>query len=195
MKLPDDILDSDIIRLIQEGNKKAFQKVFEEYSPKIYHFSLSYLNNVVDAEELVQDVFLKLWDKRETLDHSKNLKAYIYKIAINTIYDVIRRRNVENAFKDFANSSYETSSNNTWHTIIYEEMQEKLDLLISQFPEQRRKIYKLSKEKGLSNDEIALKLKISKRTVENQLYRAISLLKQHFKNESLAAILFFYLFH
>lgn len=188
-------VSEDIIRLIKSGNKEAFQKVFEEYAPKIYHFSLSYLNNIVEAEELVQDVFLKLWEKRETLDHTKNLKAYIYKVAINTIYDVIRRRNVENAFKDFANSSYETSSNNTWHTIIYEEMQEKLDLLVKQFPEQRRKIYKLSKEKGLSNDEIALKLKISKRTVENQLYRAISFLKQHFKNESLAALLFFYLFH
>ncbi len=195
MKLPEDIIDADVILLIKKGDKAAFQKVFEEYAPKIYNFSFSYLNNIIEAEELVQDVFLKLWDKRETLDHSKNLKAYIYKVAINTIYDVIRRRNVENAFKDFANSTYDTSSNNTWHTIIYDEMQEKLDLLVNQFPEQRKKIYKLSKEKGLSNDEIALKLKISKRTVENQLYRAISFLKQHFKNESLAAILFFYLFH
>lgn len=195
MKLPENINDADIIRLIKQGNKEVFERIFEEYAPKIYHFSLSYLNNVVEAEELVQDVFLKLWDKRETLDHTKNLKAYIYKVAINTIYDVLRRRNVENAFKDFANSSYETSSDNTWHTIIYEEMQAKLDLLVNQFPEQRKKIYKLSKEKGLSNDEIALKLKISKRTVENQLYRAISFLKQHFKEESLAALLFIYLFH
>ncbi|MDX2432500.1 MAG: RNA polymerase sigma-70 factor [Bacteroides sp.] len=195
MKLPENIIDADIIRLIKQGNKEVFERIFEEYSPKIYHFSLSYLNNTVEAEELVQDVFLKLWDKRETLDHTKNLKAYIYKVAINTIYDVLRRRNVENAFKDFANSSYETSSDNTWHTIIYEEMQAKLDLLVNQFPEQRKKIYKLSKEKGLSNDEIALKLKISKRTVENQLYRAISFLKQHFKEESLAALFFIYLFH
>lgn len=194
MKEAEDKIDADVILLIKKGDKAAFQKVFEEYAPKIYNFSFSYLNNIIEAEELVQDVFLKLWDKRETLDQSKNLKAYIYKVAVNTIYDVIRRRNVENSFKDFATSTYDTSSNSTWHTVIYDEMKEKLDLLVSQFPEQRKKIYKLSKEKGLSNDEIALKLKISKRTVENQLYRAISFLKEHFKNETLAVMLFIYLF-
>ena len=72
-------------------------------------------------------------------------------------------------------------------------MQTTLNELVTKMPEQRQKIFRLSKIKGLSNDEIAHKLDLSKRTVENQLYRAIVFLKEHLKNESMFALLFFYL--
>ena len=65
---------------------------------------------LADAEELVQDVFLKVWEKREILDAAQNVKAYIFKIAINTIYDFIRRKNIESAFNDFARENYERNS-------------------------------------------------------------------------------------
>ena len=74
-------------------------------------------------------------------------------------------------------------------------MQTTLNELVAQMPEQRRRVFYLSKRKGLTNDEIAHKLDLSKRTVENQLYRAISFLKEHIKNESIVALLFFYLFY
>lgn len=185
--------DIDLVYHIKHGEKKAYQELFEKYAPKIYHFSFSYLKNKLDAEELVQDVFLKVWEKRETLDTSQNIKAYIFKIAINTIYDFIRRKNIENAFQDFAATNFDTKSNNTWHAIIYNEILGKLNRLVEQFPEQQQKIYKLSKEEGFSNHEIAQKLNLSKRTVENQLYRATAFLKAHFQNESVVALLFFYL--
>lgn len=182
-------------KLIKEGNKSAYEKLFNEFAPKIYHFSLSYLHNTADAEELVQDVFLKIWDKRETLDQSGNLKAFIYKVAINTIYDFIRRKNVEHAFKDYVEAHATNSSSNTWHEVIYHEMQDRLNELIEQFPEQRKKIFKMSKQEGLTNDEIAGKLNLSKRTVENQLYRAVAYLKEHLKNEPFTFIVFLYLFY
>lgn len=185
--------DADLAHRIKFGNKEAYQELFERYAPKIYHFSLAYLKNDADAEELVQDVFLKVWEKREILDTAQNIKAYIFKIAINTIYDFIRRKNIEKAFNDFAKENYEINSNSTWNTIVFDEMQATLKELVSQMPEQRRKVYQLSKEKGLSNDEIAQKLELSKRTVENQLYRAVAFLKAQLKNDSVLALLFFYL--
>lgn len=194
LKYSKDIDEVHLILLIKQGSKEAFEGLYEKYADRIYHFTLSYLKNGPDAEELVQEVFLKIWEKRETLDQTKNIKAFVFKVAINTIYDVIRRRNIENAFKDFAALNYETESNSTWHTVIYEEMQAKMNRLVKQFPDQRRKIFRLSKEEGLSNEEIAVKLNLSKRTVENQLYRAVSILKEQFKNESLLALFFFYLF-
>jgi RNA polymerase sigma-70 factor (ECF subfamily) len=187
------INDTDLATLLKYGKKEAYQELFKRYAPKIYHFSLSYLNNETDAEELVQDVFLKVWKNREILDASQNIKAYIFKIAINTIYDFIRHKNIENAFNNFAKENYETSSNNTWDTIILKEMQTILKKLVSQMPEQRRKIFQLSKHVGLTNEEIAHKLGLSKRTVENQLYRAVAFLKEQLKNESAIALLFFYL--
>ena len=190
-----DITDADLAHRIKYGEKKAYQKLFERYAPKIHQFSLSYLKNEEDAEELVQDVFLKIWEKREILDASQNIKAYIFKIAVNTIYDFIRYKNIESAFSDFAKVNFNRSSNDTWDTVVFEEMKTTLNGLIAKMPEQRKRIFRLSKTKGLTNDEIAQKLNLSKRTVENQLYRAIIFLKEHLKNESLFAIFFFYLFY
>jgi RNA polymerase sigma-70 factor (ECF subfamily) len=191
----EDISDTDLVHHVRNGEKGAYQILFERYAPKIYSFAFSYLKNKADAEELVQDVFLKIWEKRETLDVSRNIKSFIFKIAVNTIYDFIRHKNIESVFKDFARENYEFHSNNTWDTVVFKEMQATLNQLVVKMPEQRKKIFQLSKIKGFTNDEIANKLGISKRTVENQLYRAVLYLKEHLKDESQYLILFFYLFY
>ncbi|MCE4563344.1 RNA polymerase sigma-70 factor [Maribellus sp. CM-23] len=188
-----EINDQELVLLIKRADKKAFQKLFEKYALRIYHFSFSYLKNENDAEELVQNVFLKIWDKREFIDTSQNIKAFIFKIAVNTIYDFIRHKNIEHAFQDYARLNYKTSDNFTWHSVIFEEMQGTLNNLVARLPDQQQTIFRLSKQEGLTNDEIAEKLNLSKRTVENHLYRALSFLKKHFKDESFLALLFFYL--
>ena len=185
------ICDADLAHKIKYGDKDSYREIFERYAPKIYYCSLSYLKNETDAEELVQSVFLKIWEKREILDASQNIKAYIFKIAINTIYDFIRCKNVEKAFNDFVRLNYDTQSNNTWDKVVFNDMVSNLNELVKQMPEQRRKVFRLSKRKGLTNDEIAKKLNISKRTVENQLYRAIAFLKEHFKKETMFILLLF----
>ena len=187
------INEKGLIDQIKEGKKHAFQKLYETYAPRLYKFAMAYLKNESEAEELVQNVFIKIWEKREDLDHSKNLKSYIYKLSINTIYVFIRKRNIENAFIDYAKNNYKEDDNNTWHTVILNEMQANLSKLVAKLPEQQRKIYHLSKEKGMTNDEIARELDLSKRTVENHLYRALTYLKENFKNDSFIALLFFYI--
>lgn len=193
MKSFENISDSDLAGKIKSGEKNAYQVLFERYAPRIYQFSFTYLKNQADAEELVQDVFLKIWEKRENIDQSKNLKAFIFKVAVNTIYDFIRHKNIENAFNDFVKLNSETGSNNTWHSVIYDDLFENLQKLVLQLPIQQQRIFKMSREEGLDNDEIAQKLNLSKRTVENHLYRALTFLKAHFKDQSFIGILFFYL--
>ncbi|MEZ5103445.1 MAG: RNA polymerase sigma-70 factor [Draconibacterium sp.] len=164
-------------------NKKDDKKLFRTFLKDmllIYNFSLSYLKDKNDTEELVQNVFLKIWEKRDLLNASQNIKAFIFKIAVNTIYDFIRRKNIESAFLDYARLNYTTNENYTWHSVIFEEMQQNLNALLAQMPEQQQKIFRLSKLEGFSNDEIAKKMNLSKRTVENHLYRALHLFKKTF---------------
>jgi RNA polymerase sigma-70 factor (ECF subfamily) len=193
LKVFEKISDSELARNINAGNKNAYKELFDRYAPRVFQFSLSYLKNKSDAEELVQDVFLKIWENRESLDQSKNFKSFIFKIAVNAIYDFIRHKNIENAFSDFTKNNSEIGTNETWHSVIFEDMQQNLQKLVVQLPEQQQKIFQLSKIEGLSNDEIATRLNISKRTVENHIYRAVSFLKEHFKNDSMVGLFFFYL--
>lgn len=193
MRISPEIQDQELISLLREGSKDAFRILYDRYGLKIYRFALSYLKSEYDAEELVQDVFLKLWVKRDSLDISGNIRAYLYKVAVNSIYDFIRRKNLELAFQEFVNG-HTDEDDSTWDEVVYNDLAAQLDQLMAQMPEQRRKIFKMSKEKGLSNDEIAESLGLSKRTVENQIYRATAFLKDKLNRNSALSLLFFYLF-
>lgn len=189
--------NNDSVRLIvselKEGSKDAFQQLFSMYGPKIHSFAFSYLKNKDDAEELLQEIFLKLWEIRSTLDDEKNIKSLLYKICINLIYDFIRRKNIEKAYLVFAGHNGQSIADTTWHEVIYHDMLVNLEKLVESMPEQRKLIFRSSKEEGLTNDEIATRLQLSKRTVENQLYRAIAFLRERIGQSSLSVLLFFFL--
>lgn len=182
-----------IVEQLKEGSKEAFRLLFDSYGPKIHAFAISYLKNESEAEELLQDVFLKLWELRSGLDSSKNIKSFLFKICINLIYDLMRRKNIEQAYLYYSGQNHSSCGENTWHEVIYQDMLSNLSKLVASMPEQRQRIFRLSKEDGLSNDEIASRLQLSKRTVENQLYRAVSFLKDKIGNGSIPALLFFFL--
>lgn len=185
--------EKQAIEQLKAGSKEAFRFFFDSFGPRIYAFALSYLKNENDAEELLQEVFLKLWEFRADLDSSRNIKSFLFKICINLIYDFMRRKNIEQAYLAYSGEHNPSSTDHTWHEVIYNDMLSNLKNLIDGMPEQRKQIFRMSKEEGLTNDEIARQLNLSKRTVENQLYRAISFLKVKLRTGSLAALLFFYL--
>lgn len=185
--------DFKLTEQLKNGSKEAFHSVFDTYGPKIHAFALSYLKNEADSEELLQDVFLKLWEVRADLDSYKNIKSFLFKICINLIYDLIRRKNIHQAYLDYIDANKSSSDDNTWQDIVYNEMLNNLKQIVDTMPEQRQHIFRLSKEQGLSNQEIAIQLNLSQRTVENQLYRAVTFLRQKLGTNSLPALLFFFL--
>ena len=164
---------------VKMGDKNAFRELFERYSSQIRRFAFSYLKNNDDANELVQNTFLKIWEKRDLIDTSKNIKAFIFTITVNIIYDFIRRKNIEVAFQDYTSSNHHSEDNNTWNFVIFNEMKQNIHDLVNKLPKQQQIVFNLSKMEELSNDEIAVMTGLSKRTVENHLYRAVSFLKQN----------------
>lgn len=178
------ISDENLALLIKGEEKEAFSELFERYAPRIFKFALSYLKDRNDAEEIVQNVFLKIWEKRNSVKASKSIKSLLFKITVNKIYDFIRRKNIEHKFQNYTLLNQSKNENNSWNYVIYKELQQTIFTLVTRLPRQQQKIFNLSKMEGLSNDEISVKLGLSKRTVENDLYRAVSFLKQNFKNEA-----------
>lgn len=187
-------IEENFVLMLKPSDKETFRKLYNTYSPKIYRFALSYLKNKPDAEELMQDVFLKIWEKRDQLDPEQNVKAYIFKIAVNSIYDFIRRKNIEKAFADFTRQNFQPGTESVWHEIIWNDMLSKLNTLVDRMPEQRKIIFKMSREENLSNQQIAEKLNLSKRTVENQLYRATQYLSEHIKTDTVFLLLSLFLY-
>lgn len=185
--------DRRAVEQLKEGSKAAFHHLFDTYGPKIFAFAMSHLRNEAEAEELLQEVFLKLWEVRENLDSSKNIKSFLFKICINLIYDFIRKKNLSKAYVDYSVHNPSFSCNNTWQEVIYHDMINHLQCLVAHMPEQRQRIFRLSKEEGLSVEDIALKLNLSPRTVENHLYRAVSFLKEKLAIRSIPALLFYFL--
>ncbi len=192
MNLPNKITDQELVIQIQKEEKFAFRELFNKYAPRLFKFAYSYLKNKEDAEELIQNVFLTIWLKRNTIDISRNIKAFIYTITVNEIYDLIRKRRIERVFQSHASLNQTGFEFQTWNSVLRNELKNNLFHIVNRLPEQQQKVFNLSRMEGFTNDEIAEKMNLSKRTVENHLYRAIIFIKQSIKNQAL--VIFFITF-
>lgn len=165
------------IEAVSRGDEQAFESLFLHYFPRIKGFISGILQNEEEAEDISQDIFVSMWQNRERLTNIENLNAYLFCVAKNAVYRHIERSLL---FRDFQEQQIDhalfTSTDND---SIEEELYAKeLDFLISvaveKMPPQRKQIYKMSRVEGISNDEIAKRLSISKRTVENHLTQALA---------------------
>lgn len=174
---------------IKDGNKEAFRQLYDLYSKKIYGFALYYLKSVPEAEEVIQAVFVKLWEGRNEIRENLSLRSFLYKITLNHIYNYLKHKNVQKSAGAIFQLAEDTD-NSTQEHIFYNNLKEHIDLLIEQLPEQRRTAFKLSRMEGLTHEEIAKRMQISVRTVESQVYKAIKFLRKHLKGE---LILFYFM--
>ena len=186
--------DSLLLKELNKGNQLAFDQLFYKYGNRLFGFALSYLRNDADAEEVVQDVFTKIWVKHKEINTEQSFKSYLFTIA----YNIIRRKFLNNAKeKYFKHELIESSlieDHNTVDKVDYQSCIDLLDQLIDQLPTKRREIFILRKKEHLPVKEIAEKLNISPKTVENQLTEALKFLKSEFAKENLGTLIFFYVF-
>lgn len=161
----------------------AFQNIYDTFCKSLYRFTLSYMKDSFDAEEIVQDVFLKLWEKRDEVDEQKSFKSYLYRITVNKIFNELKHRIVKRKYDQHLLNFDLVTQETPESSIQFQELNKKLESLLSKLPEQQRTIFIMSRWQGLSNAEIAQNLNLSARTVENQIYRAAKFIKLHLNND------------
>lgn len=173
----------------------AFDQIYELYSHKLFSFVFKILKNEAEADDIVQEVFVKIWESRHKLEDYKLLNSYIFTIAYNHSIDLIRKRiNNLKYLEHLKNSAVINITPNVISQIEFNELNTQSEKLIANLPERQKLVYQLRREEGLTYPEIAEKLGISKNTVENHMVKALKYLRQNMDNSLLINMLFMSLF-
>ena len=173
----DSATEKGYIEAVSKGDEQAFESLFLHYFPRIKGFISGILQNEEEAEDISQDIFVSMWQNKDRLTGIEDLNAYLFRIAKNTVFRHIERSLL---FRDYQqqqaeHSSFSSVNNETIEEEIYaKELEYLISVAVEKMPSQRKQIYKMSRMEGLSNDEIAERLVISKRTVENHLTLALA---------------------
>lgn len=182
-------VEKNVLKELRNGDAKSLKFLFDTYYASLCNYAFQFLNDYDMAEEVVQNLFVKIWEKRNTFEIEISVKNYLFRSVRNQCINLIQHEKVkqlhaqkirEALFADEASESY----------FLEAEMASKIESVIETLPEKRREIFRLSREEGLKYREIAEKLEISVKTVETQMGLALRALRDKFKNSILLFIFF-----
>lgn len=177
--------DKNTIKKFKKGDAEAFDAIYRKYSEKMLHFALGLVKNKEISKDLVQEVFVTLWEKRSQVDPNLNFDNYIYTIAYNAIRKHFRKKAIETKALEYLHKNSPEIMENVEGVVIYDELLELANNSIAKLPTKGRTVYKLSRQEGLKIKEIANVLNISTRTVESHLAKSLKYLKKELSGISL----------
>lgn len=186
--------DEELMQEIKADNMFAFDVLYKKYSRRIYKFGFSILKSQEEAENLIQDVYLNLWENRHKVAEDSSVKSYLFTIAYNSSISIIRKKARESQFVEYLKTLQEVNEDPVNVALEYNELTNKLDEIIKVLPRRQREVYLMHRVEGLKYNEIAERLNISVNTIENHMSRALRTIREKLGDYSLIAILFWYLF-
>ena len=161
--------DIELVERLQKGEVEAFDSIYNKYSGKLYAFGLKYLRSKAEAEELVQSVFLKVWENYKNLKKESSFKSYLFTIAYNEICNLFRKRNYRQKFindtlYENTQTSYEIETSIDCQSVL-----DQVQQIIDKLPEKQKIIFLKSRHEGKSTKEIAEEIGLSPGTVDNYI--------------------------
>ncbi|SFS80334.1 RNA polymerase sigma factor [Sphingobacterium wenxiniae] len=157
---------------LRKGDTEAFRVFFYSHKDAIYKYAFLHLKDEELAADIVQEVFLKFWNKVKSIDPHQNIRAYLYTITKHTVLEELRKKALFSNFINHTQYQHTEGSNSNEEQQAFQELQTIYHQAISSLPEKRKEIYQLSKLENRSNQEIAEHLSISPNTVRDQLVKA-----------------------
>lgn len=169
--------DSVLIQRLQKRDEAAFEQVFKSQYKSLYAYAFTITGTEAAAEETVQNVFYKLWERAETLSIAGPVQAYLYRAVYNESLNYVKHQKVRMQHRLFVQHRREESTGAGSRSVQVKELEAKISLAMNELPEQCRTIFQLSRFEELRYREIADRLQISVKTVENQMGKALKLLR------------------
>lgn len=172
-----DHLENDIIKRIKSGNEKAFEELFIDYYPKLTVFAKKYVNDMDTSREIVQNYFVKLFEKHANIHIQTSLNSYLYSSVRNSCLNYLKQQKLHASHKDNIRVENKEAIIDFTDTMEQTELEYKIWQEVSTLPDQCKHIFNLSRKEGIKNMEIANQLGISIRTVETQISKALKILR------------------
>lgn len=179
---------------LKNDDRSVIDEIYAFYHLRLFRFALAYLKNEEDAYDVVQEVFIKLWENRLHLASTTVFDAFLFTVTKNTVISLLRKRITEQKYQAEFIGKQEEENSTIEGDIDYQIINSKYLQLVELLPPKRREIFRLSRESGKSNKEIALEKGISEKTVEDHLTKSLSFLRQQLGKLGYSALLFVYLF-
>lgn len=173
--------DSRLIELLREGDPLSFEILFQKYYVRFYNFVFNLTKNSQAAEDIIQNVFMKIWINRANLRPDQSIHNYIYVLSKREMLNHIRDRKAYVQVERLVMAE-QPSEEVTDQSMALKELDERIRRFIADMPEQRRKVFLLSRYRGLTNKEIAEMMGLSARTVDRHINLALTSLKKEFMN-------------
>lgn len=174
----------NFVETFYSGDENAFKAIFLNYFPRVKGFIAHLIKNEAVAEDLSQEIFVNLWELRESLPQIRSFDAYLYRMAKNAVLNHVKRNSYHERY--ISHEILKQEEFTIEEEVFAKEIELLVELTVSKMPEQRKRIYTMSRLEGLKNEEIAEKLNITKKTVENHLNAALKDIRK--------SILYFLLF-
>lgn len=177
--LPDDL---KVVEALRAGNENMFELLFRQYYNSLCNYANSIVKDVDEAEDMVQQVMITIWEKRNTLQITTSLKSYLFRAVHNASLNSIRKQKTITSYTESNMQSQEMSEMATSGNVMTKELNSQIGIAIEKLPQQCRMVFKLSRFENMKYAEIAVHLEISVKTVENHMGKALKLLRMELKD-------------
>jgi RNA polymerase sigma-70 factor (ECF subfamily) len=169
--------DAGFTRALKHRDEQAFGELFKRYFKQLRNYAFSFVQEQTLAEDIVQTIFLRLWDKIEVLNVGDSIPAYLYRAVYNESLNTLKRSKVRRSYHSWLNRHMKDQTDTAHKNLQLQELERQLRAAINELPEQCRTIFQLSRYEELRYRDIGLRLGISVKTVENQMGKALKLLR------------------
>lgn len=183
--------DSELLVCLRQGDIKAFDELYHRYAKKLMAFALTFFADREIAQEAVQEIFTRIWEKRKDLDQSKSFKSYLFQAVKFYMYNHIRNRKHAFPLEDIPEEEFGNEIDCS-RNMEFEELKAKTHSLIEKLPEVQQQVFRLNKIEGMTPVEIAAMMNLSKRTIEHHIYLSTKAVRGMLLQHSPFTVLLFF---